>query len=525
MASFKKQLNNWRTLRSWRPYFLIFVIGFLLYGQTLFFDFTYFDDNELILNKIAVLKDFKNVGEIFSNDVFFSINKFYYRPLLNLSFMFDAQLGGELPFFYHLSNIFFHLLAAMLVFCLLKKISQKTKLSFFFSLVFLVHPVLTQAVAWVAGRNDSLLAIFVLAAFIFFLNFSADHKLRQYLAYLFCFLLALFTKETAIFLPILLIFYFLFIDKKSLDRSEKCLLILGSAVGAVIWFLARSLALGQGSINYLTAILGVLKNLPALFLNVGKIILPINLSVLPILEDSSLVCGIIVSLLLFIAWLFSKKKRLNYSLFGLTWFLLFLFPSFIRLNDLPDFLEHRLYLPIIGFFIILMEIDWIKNLDFTKKKIKIMAVIILLIFSVLTLRHSKNFYNRLTFWHSAAESSVHSPLAQRNLGAMYYLDGRLDLAIEYYNKALALNPEEAMVHNNLGLIYLEQKLYKQAEEEFKKELSFYPNYDKALFNLGSVYYQTGRQKEGRELWQRALEVNPYYYEAYAALLNSQNRLR
>ena len=70
MASFKKQLNNWFALRSWRPYFLIFVIGFLLYGQTLFFDFIYLDDKEVILSEVAVLKAFKNVGEIFSKDVF-----------------------------------------------------------------------------------------------------------------------------------------------------------------------------------------------------------------------------------------------------------------------------------------------------------------------------------------------------------------------------------------------------------------------------------------------------------------------
>ena len=525
MVPFKEQFNNWRMLRSWRPYFLIFVVGLLLYGQTLFFDFTYFDDNELILNKAAILQEAKNIGTVFSTDAFFSGDKFYYRPLLNLSFMVDAQFGGELPIFYHLDNIFLHILAAILVFCLLKKISQKPALSFFFSLIFLVHPVLTQAVAWLPGRNDSLLAVFVLAAFIFFLNFLHNPRPKDYLGYLLFLLLSLLAKETAVFLPVLVIFYFWFIDKGELNKTDKLLLIFGSGAAGFVWFLMRAFALGGEPINYFSAILGIIKNSSAILLGIGKIILPVNLSVLPILQDSNLIYGIIISVLLIVAWIFSEKKRINYSIFGLAWFLLFLLPSFIRLNTLPDFLEHRLYVPLIGFFIILMEIDWIKNLDFTKKKVKIISVIILIIFSILTWQHSQKFSNRLIFWQTAVNDSPDSPLAERNLGAMYYLDGQLDQAVVYYKRALDLNPNEAMVHNNIGLVYMEKKLYNQAEEEYKKELSLYPTYDKALFNLGLLYYNTGRKEEAGELWRQTLVANPYYYEAYSHLLNLQNQLR
>jgi hypothetical protein len=525
MVSFKEQFNNWRSLHSWRPYFLIFAIGFLLYSQTLFFDFTYFDDNELILNKAAILQNVKNIGTVFSTDAFFSGDKFYYRPLLNLSFMVDAQFGGELPFFYHLDNILLHILSAILVFCLLKKISKKPALSFFLSLIFLVHPVSTQAVAWLPGRNDSLLAIFVLAAFIFFLNFLHKPKLGYYLGYLLFLLCSLLTKETAILLPILVIFYFWFIDKGELNKTDRLLLIFGSGAAGFVWFLMRAFALGGEPINYFSAILGIIKNSSAILLDIGKIIFPVNLSVLPILQDSNLIYGIIIFVLLALAWIFSKKKRINYSIFGLAWFLLFLLPSFIRLNTLPDFLEHRLYVPLIGFLIVLMEIDWIKNLDFTKKRVKIVSAIILIIFSALTWQHSQKFSNRLIFWQTAVNNSPHSPLAERNLGAMYYLDGKSDQAIVYYNRALELSPDEAMVHNNIGLIYMEEKLYKQAEEEFKKELSLYPTYDKALFNLGLLYYNTGRKEEAGELWRQTLVVNPDYYEAYVHLLNLQNQLR
>jgi hypothetical protein len=201
----------------------------------------------------------------------------------------------------------------------------------------LVHPVLTQAVAWLPGRNDSLLAIFVLAAFIFFLNFLHQPKLKYYLGYLLFLFLALLTKETAVFLPLLVIFYFWFIDRGEIDNTDKILLLGGSGAVGFVWFLMRALALGVNPVSYSAAIFKIIKNSSALILDIGKIIFPVNLSVLPILQDSTLIYGLIVFVLLAVAWFFSKKKRINYSFFGLAWFLLFLLPSFICLTSSVDF--------------------------------------------------------------------------------------------------------------------------------------------------------------------------------------------
>ena len=525
MNKFIEKIKTWQFLRSWRPYFLIFAFGFMLYAQTLFFDYTYFDDNELIVNKAAILQNIKNIPQIFSTDAFFSGDKFYYRPILNLSFMVDAQFGGDMPFFYHLDNILLHILATVLVFCLLKKIIKRKDLSFFLSLLFLFHPVLTQAVAWLPGRNDSLLTIFILASFLSFLNFLDKPRFKLYLSYLLFLFLALLTKETAIFLPLLVIFYFLFIDESYTFRSDKSLLVIGSLAVGFVWFLMRSFALGREPINYFSAISGIIHNSPAILVGLGKLVLPFNLSVLPILEDSTIIYGLIVLIGLLIAWFYSKQKRNKLIIFALLWFFFFLLPSFIRLNTLPDFIEHRLYLSLIGFLILLAEIDWIKNLDFSDRKVKIICASILLLFTSITFYQSRKFADRLTFWKAAASDSPHSPLAQRNLGAMYYLDGQADQAIKYYNLALALNPNEAMVHNNLGLILFEKGNYGQAEKEYHKELSLYPTYDKALFNLGNLYYQEKRYTEAVYLFKAALNANPYYYEAYARLLNLSNQLR
>lgn len=514
-------------LRTWRPLLIIFVLGWLLYGQTLFFDFTYFDDQSLILENYNIVSRPENIGEIFLNDVFFDSAKFYYRPLLNLSLMLDMNIGGALPVVFHFSNVLIHILAALLVFFLFKRLKYQEPLAFFLSLFFLFHPVLTQAVAWIPGRNDSLLALLTLAAFLSFLSFKDRPRLSAYLAYLFFFLLALFTKESAVFLPFLVIFYFLAVERKVVAIRDRWLLVAGSAALMLIWFLLRLLALNGPGLTLELALSSLSQNLPALLVSLGKTLLPFNLSVLPILADAKIIYGLIVTPLLLVALFFSRQKRSALIIFGFSWFLLFLLPSFIRPStiDTPDFLEHRLYLPLIGFLIILAELDFVKNLDFKKKSLRFVLLIILLFLAACSWRQIQNFRDRLTFWEAAAAGSPHSSLAQRNLGVMYYLSDDWERAEKYYRRSLALKENERMAHNNLGVIYLNQGSYGRAEKEFYQELAVNPNYDKALFNLGDLYYRKKDFSRANDFFQAALQVNPRYYEAYEHWLILQNQLR
>ncbi len=514
-------------LKGWRPYFLLFVLGFLLYGQTLFFDFTYFDDQVLVIENAPILSNVKNIGAVFTNDAFFSSAKYYYRPLLNLSLMLDMQVGGILPFIYHLTNILIHILVAFLIFRLFVSLKYQRALAWFLAAIFMVHPVLTQAVAWIPGRNDSLLALFVLAAFNLFLEFKEKPKPLYYIGYLICFLLALFSKETAALLPVLIIIYFSFVERTKISKTDKWLLVFGSLAAGAIWYLFRLSALEADPLSFNIIVNSLVRNLSALLVSLGKVFLPFNLAVLPILEDAKIIYGLIVLPLFLLAIYFSKNKSWARISFGFAWFILFILPSLVRLNlvDTPDFLEHRLYLPVIGLFIIIAEIDWIKKLDFKKKIVKLLAVGILIFFFALSWRHIQVFKNRLSFWRSAVETSPHSAMANRNLGAMYYLDNNLAEAEKSYRRALLINDKEAMAHNNLGLIYFDQGNYGLAEREYKKELSLYPRYDKALFNLGNLYYHEQRLTEAQKLWEEALQANPRNYEAYSGLLNLTNQLR
>ncbi|MEI7482304.1 MAG: tetratricopeptide repeat protein [Elusimicrobiota bacterium] len=513
-----------------RVFGILGLLCLLLYAKALFFGFTYLDDNVLILDNLAFLQNIGNVGRAFTQEVFHVLHSSasYYRPILTLSFMFDALISGGAPFMYHFSNIVFHLFSAFLVYKLFLRLKHSQAVALLFSLIFSVHPVLTQAVAWVPGRNDSLVAIFALATFIFLIDYWADRNFKSFLKSLLFFALAIFTKETALVIPAIFGVYLLLTNGRAAlsARKEPWWIAAGFAAAGLIWLWLRHAALGNNPLplTALEMIKSVIINSPALIQFIGKVFFPFNLSVLPIMRDTSFGWGILalVGLAAMVATGLRKKSE-GMVLFGTLWFLAFLLPSFIRPDTklTADFIEHRVYLPIIGIFIILAETKMLSSLDFKKRAHLYLTLTLLCVFVVITFNYQGNFADRLSFWKNAASASPHSPLAQRNLGAMYYLNGQHDLAENYYKKSLALNPTEQMVHNNLGLIYASRGQLDAAFKEYQLELAINPNYDNAHFNLGLLYYKAGKPAEARSEWKRTLEINPDYSDAIAALKASE----
>ena len=501
--------------KNYIPFLIIAGLGFVLYFQAFFFDFTYLDDNVLILENQHFLSNLANIFQSFFADVFhlFNSSAFYYRPLLTISFIFDYQISGASPFFYHITNVGLHILTACLLFVFLKKLNYRKDLAFLFSLIFLVHPVLTQAVAWIPGRNDSLLAVFILSSFIFFIKYLKEEKIKNLILSLVFFGSALFTKESAISILPIMFFYLYFIYREKKLLFSKFYFFIGSIGVVGFWAILRSLVL-ENSIPITPALIikSIYANFGAIVQFMGKIFFPFNLSVLPIIQDTSFIYGIITIILLILFIYFTKNRRWNFILLGFMWFFGFLLPAFIRPypDIIADFLEHRLYVPIIGIFIILLETDLIKKIDFKKRSHLFVAGSLILVFCVITLVHSRNFVDRLAFWENATQNSPHHPLAHRNLGAMEYLNGDLDNAEKQYKIALELNPNEQMVHNNLGLVYTTENKLPEAEAEYKKELENNPYYDNAYYNLGLLYWKEKKYDEAIINWKKTLEINPNY---------------
>lgn len=498
-------------LEGWRPYAWIAAAAALLYFKTLSFGYTYLDDKQLILDNIPFLSKLSNIPLIFKTRVFPDSIIPYYRPLLTLSLICDFKLGGTSLFAYHLTNIAIHVLASCLVFYTLGLLGYHKEPRFIMSTIFALHPVLAQAVAWVPGRNDSMLAVLALGSFIAFVWYLERRSPAFWFWHLVFFALALFTKESAISLvPICMIYTAVTLTGRVDTPIRKVFMIAGWAAVIIPWFLLRRIALeGALETTGYDMASSLLVSLPAVVQFIGKVFMPFNLSVYPTIRDTSFVLGITAILFMAVALAVSKNKSVPKVVFGFSWFLLFLLPALIRPHAkcVLDFQEHRLYLPVIGLFIMILEIDFVKALKFDRVR-SVAAVAVVALLAAITFVHSDNFRDRFAFWDNAVKTSPNSAYIHLNTGFIRYLDKLMDEAKLEYGKALALDPQMLGTHARLGHLYLDRGLLREAMVEFEKEIALCPVFDNSYLSLGVVYYRQGRFEKAERMWKRTLELNP-----------------
>ncbi|MFA6355261.1 MAG: tetratricopeptide repeat protein [Candidatus Paceibacterota bacterium] len=524
-------------LDGWNPFLWISFLIIFVYGMTLFSSIVYLDDNVLVTGQYQFNKNLGNIPQAFKEDIFRTpLNGgTFYRPIERLTFIMDAQFGeGALIFMSHFSNVLLHILAICLLFAFLLKLNIDKLTAFIFALIFSIHPLTAQTVAFISGRNDSLLALFVFPAIIYLIKYLETKENRYLVWNLIFFALALFTKETAVILPGIFILYILiFIGyKKIIEQYGLYIRLVSLWIGVgVFWFLIRMLVfhdfIGKASYNLF---LSIYNNLPSLVPAIGKVFLPFNLGVFPIMSDMTMVYGILTLILLVLWFMLSEKKNLKLIIFGFSWFFLFILLTLIQpKNIIAAFSENRIYIPMFGFIFVILGLGRIRLPAFMKEKVNyevnwkkiilFISLFIILIFSSVTIYRNKYYKNKLSFWENAVTTSPSFAFNHNNLGAMKYLDGDMETAEREYKRALELNPNEPMAHNNLALVYANKDKDKEAEEEYKKEMEVNPNYDNSYFNLGLLYFKQERYNMAMESWKKTLEINPNYIDALKYLTN------
>lgn len=493
---------------GWRPYFWIALLGAAVYFRSVFFGFAYFDDDHLILENFHHLANLKNVFLAFKTDMNWQSPGTYYRPLVTLTFISDALWSGRNPWGYHLSNVFFHLAASCLLFYLFRTLKYSQNLSLAFCLTFAVHPVLNHAVAFIPGRYDSLLAVFSLAAFIAFIKYLERPSLWLLLAHLLSFTAALFTKETAVILPAVGLLYFLLFHRRGFRRVLAPALMW--LMGISLFLFLRGQAVGPVPVKYNT----FAENLAGLLSYLGKILLPFNLSVMPIPENTALWPGLITAAGLLALFLLGGSNRKRYFLFGLGWLLLFLAPTAARTLGFAYLLEQRLYLPLMGFFIMLMESRAVLNIS-GRKYAPALAVALLILFSAVSIGHINVYRDDLSFWGNAVKRSPDSYFAHNVLGQRYAARNRWPEAEAELARAAELKPGDAAILHDLGLIFYQQKKYPQARAAFQGAVDADSLGADALIylSLAKSLIKQGLLSPARKPLQQAFALDPNNAEA------------
>jgi tetratricopeptide (TPR) repeat protein len=398
-----------------------------------------------------------------------------------------------------------------------------------------VHPVFAQAIAWLPGRNDTLLTLFSLLSFLFLIEYLNKKKIISLILQVFFLIVSMLTKETAILLPLLFALYIALQngEKKGISLKKKIIinkyLIILWGIIIVLTIILRRAVLGD-SVGFplVYTITNFIYNLPAIIQFIGKILLPFHLNTMPVLQDVPFYYGAtVLSAVIYFIW---KTKNKNYRriIFGILWLLIFLAPAILRTSDNIEtlFLEHRLYFPMIGFMIICLETDLIKNLDFNKAKTKFIFSLVIAFFFVLAWIHREDYKDPYHFWKSAAEGSPHSSAALRGLGTYYVMNGKPDLAEKEFIECLKINPDIIEASNNLGRIYLNRGQDSIAEKFFLHEIDINPNSAMAYYNLGVVRIDQNKLPEATELISKSLSIDSNNVDAMndlSAILAAQEK--
>ncbi|MBN1307452.1 MAG: glycosyltransferase family 39 protein [Chitinispirillaceae bacterium] len=396
-------------LRSLALTLIVAAVAILLYMPTWRFDYTYLDDNDLILKRQPFFSNPASLYRVFGEPFFCSASDTYYRPVVNLSYAINALCGGTQPFGYHLVNSLLHAVACMLILALLRRLDIGDSASLFAALFFTVHPVNVASVAWIPGRNDVLLGCLTLGASLFLLKDAHHPSAAAKTGHLICFLLALYTKETAACLPLVFIFL-LRAGEDGYMPSHRRWMWAGWIGAMVLYFTARHVVITSPP-GYITGQLQrTWQRWPEFLSGVGKLLLPLRLQVLASPHDILWWPGVVVITIVGVVCLISKMRR-RISALALS---LITFPLLISLLGARNVtLETRLYIPVIGACIFIAEFLQMTGL-YGKRVVNAAFTIIAVLcvaLGVVNLRHARSFRDRDRFSRAAIEGSPNSGIA------------------------------------------------------------------------------------------------------------------
>lgn len=495
--------------------------------------------NQFVWDDISIVVNNKWIRNIFNFFKFFydkntisedaRVKPKIYRPLTTFTYAVDYYFWKLNPFGYHLSNILYHCLTTIAVYMVSFLLFENKEVSFIIGLLFALHPIHTEAVTWVKGRADVLATMFGMFSFYFYiLSVKSIQRFNKYLFFsIIFFILALFSKESALSFFIILIIYDMIFLKKLVFKKY-----IYFGIISILYIFVRRLVVGSiapcgwwGGCWYYTYL-----TMTRVFTEYFRLlILPVNLcadyvvnlsySLLDIKVFASLL--VILSLIIF-AFFYAKRYPI------VSFSILFIFAGLIPVSNIVPIevllAERFLYLSSFGFC---MFLGWILYYYFSKRKFILYIVLILILtpYTILTYQRNKDWKDEFTLWQKTVKQMPNNFRAHNNLAMEYEKIEDFSYALYYYNKALTLMPNlswvydnkeqvYARVYNNIGNIYMKQGNFNLALQNYQKALELDPNYSQPYFNIGLVFRKLNNLELAIKYYKKAIELNPYVADYY-----------
>ena len=455
-----------------------------------------------------------------------------YYPLLHSAFWLEHRLWGDAVLGYHLANLAEHALAACLVVLIVRRLALPG--AWLAGLVFALHPVSVEAVAWISEQKSTLSAVFYLASALVYLGFDHTRRRSSYFWALGLFVLALLSKTVTATLPAALLVIFWW-QRGRLDwrRDVRPLVpwfVLGASAGLFTAWVERTFIGAQGAGFTLTPIERLLVAARAVCFYAGKLIWPVNLTfsyprwtIDPAVWWQYLYPLAILALAVVLAKLARRRRG---PLAALLLFTGTLFPALGFLNAFPfvysfvaDHFQYLASLALIVPFCVLVQ-----RLRFPKAGAAgpLLAAALLLVLAALTWQQSGMYRDVETLWRTTLARNPESWMAHNNLGlALAETPGRLPEAMAEYQAALRLKPDSAEAHNNLGSAFSQTGRSADAVSEFQAALRIQPDYSEARNNLGLVLAQMpGHAADAIAEQQAAVRLKPNEPRVHIALAHT-----
>ena len=513
---------------------LIPSLGFIVYSNTFHCSF-HFDDQALIVGNNAI-KDIQDLQSIWN----FLPCRFVFYLSLALNYHF-YQLN---VFSYHLVNLGVHVVSAILVWWLTlltlstpvmkgNKITQHANLiALFTGLIFVSHPVQTQGITYIMQRAASMATLFYLLALGLYVKSRLLGEQKStaglgkiyYIGSFITTIVAMFTKEITITLPLMIMLYeFSFLKtKKSFDWKSITPILLTIGIIPLTMFMTKSNnALSSQEMH--RALEGstdisswhyLLTQFRVIVTYLRLLILPLNQNIdydysvsQSLFELATFISLLFLASILFLAVrLFSKYRLVSFSIF---WFFLALLPesSIFPIKDV--IFEHRLYLPLVGYSIFLVSGLYYL---FGKNTITAMAVVLTIVIgcnSVLTYQRNKVWKDEFTLWDDAVRKSPHKARPYSNRGEVYLGQSKFTEAMSDFNRAIELDPNYADAYYNRGNTYYYTHKLNQAVADYNRVIELDPNYSKGVYNnRGVIYAAENNPTQAIVDFTRAIEINP-----------------
>ncbi len=566
----RKQDNRWVLIAV--------AAAVVLFSWTLNFDLVW-DDIPLVRNAERIGSERGIAGLWTSEFAVGDVTTDYYRPLVLSSLWFDSLFPGSQPVIYHLTNVLLHSLNVLLVFVLMTSLSLPPAGAFAGSLLFAVHPVHVEPIAFVAGRTDLLATVFVLLSVIFWAREPRVEKGRRLLFMwlsLGAFMMACFAKEVAYPLPLLLLAgHSLRVrgrlegDGVSGNNPGKWLLGWAGVLGIV--FALRFAVLGTEMVGVAwgsEAGSGSFSGGPMVSAGIWATYSRLLLFPWPLKPFYSLantgftplsILAAVALPLLCVAPLRGRGNR-GWGLFSLAWILVFLIPV-LGIFDLGVSVlgERYLYLPSVGLCLVagLLTTRLVQN-GRVPKAYLIFGSAVIVALSAQALQYSGvwrddvHLFSYLIRVHPdvavghynlgnahymrglprKAEMNYRKTIsidpehvkAHFNLALVYKEAGETDKAIEVYTRLAGIVPENGQVHNLLAWLYYKNGQKEEAAREFGKASALLPDLPELSYNRGNALADLGRHEEAIGSFLRALELKPEYYQALFNMGNSYAQL-